>query len=489
MSYTRKVAYNTVAQMIGKVLGTGISVVTVALLFRYFGIDGIGQYTTVFAFVGFFAVLADFGLQWTLIRELTVNEDKGKVFRNIFAFRLLSAIVIYAISFAVVWFFNYPFEVKVGVGIIALANFFATMNSTLVSVYLNNFRLDITVSAEVVGRAVTLGLIYLAVISGGTIGTALWAYIGGNLITFLINLVILKKFVLFGLSFDFKYWRHVMRQAVPIGVVMIFGFIYYKIDSVMLSVMKTMTDVGIYGTAYKMLEILQTIPVMFLGAAFPLITKYVTEKDERSQGAFQKSFDFLILLAVPTVVIFFFLAGPIINFIGGAKGDEFVAESTVTFLGQAITSVTIMKILIISVGISFISNLYIYMVISLGKQKNAMLPTILIAIFNVILNFILIPRYSYLGAAVATLVTEVLILIAYSKLTNRSMSLPIGFNAFVRLLGAGVVMAFFTVLMIKGNINMFVIMLVSVIIYFILAFAFRGVSIDMVKDLFKKGDK
>lgn len=488
MSYTRKVAYSTIAQMVGKLIGTGVSVVTVALLFRYFGLDGIGQYTTVFAFVGFFAVLADFGLQWTLIRELTVDKDKKKVFQNIFSFRLLTALILYALSFAVVWFFKYPYEVKLGVGIIALATFLSTMNSALVSVYINNFRLDITVSADVVGRAVTLGLIYLVVRAGGSFGAAMASYIGGNLITFLINLYILGNFVDFGMAFDFKYWRHVIRQAVPIGIVMIFGFIYYKIDSVLLSVLKSMTDVGIYGTAYKVLEILQTIPVMFLGAAFPLVTRYVTEKDERAQSAFQKSFDFLVLLAVPTVVTFFLLASPIISFIAGAKGGEFVSESTVSLFGHAITSVTTMRILIISVGVNFISSLYIYMVISLGKQKDAIVPTMIFALFNVVLNLLLIPKYSYLGAAVSTLLTEFIVLGTYVWLTKRFIHLPIKLNTFFKLLGVGVLMAVLTWFLIRLNLNLFLIIAFGMAFYVLLVVGLKIIPLTMVKSLIK-GEK
>ncbi len=489
MSYTRKVAYSTVAQMVGKIIGTGVSLVTVALLFRYFGIDGIGRYTTVFAFVGFFSVLADFGLQWTLIRELTVDKDKSKVFHNIFSFRLLTAVILYSLAFALVWFFHYPYEVKLGVGLISLATLFSTINSTLVSVYINNFRLDITVSADVVGRAVTLGLIYLVVRAGGGFGSAMATYIGGNLVTLMINFYLLGNFIDFGLGFDFKYWRHAIRQSVPIGIVMIFGFIYYKIDSVMLSVLKSMTDVGIYGTAYKVLEILQTIPVMFLGAAFPLVTRYVTQGDERAKTAFQKSFDFLILLAVPTVVIFFLLAGPIISFIAGAKGGEFINESTVSFLGHAITSVTTMKILIISVGINFVSSLYIYMVISLGRQKNAIIPTLAIALFNLALNFLLIPKFSYLGAATSTLLTELVVLMAYSWLTRRFIHLPIKLGTFFKLIFIGILMAILTIFLINLNLNMFIVMAAGLSFYVILVFVFKAIPIEMVKDLINKGEK
>lgn len=483
MSYTRKVAYSTAAQMIGKVLGTAVSFATVAILFRYFGIDGIGKYTTVFAFVGFFGVLADFGLQWTLIRELAIDEDKHKVFSNIFAFRLISAVVVYALCFAAVWFFNYPYDVKLGVGIIALATFFLTMNSALVSVYLNNYRLDITVSAEVVGRLVTLGLIYLVVRASGGFDLAMATYIGGNVVIFLINFYLIDRFIKFGLAFNFKYWRHVLSQAVPIGIIMVFGFIYYKIDSVMLSLMKGMTDVGIYGTAYKMLEILQTIPVMFLGAAFPLVTRYATTGDDRIRPAFQKSFDFLILLAVPVVIIFFFLAGPIIHFIAGAKGNEFITESTVSYLGHAITSVTTMKILIFSVGINFVSNLYTYMILSLGRQKSVIWPTLGFAVFNLVLNFLLIPRFSYLGAAVATLLTEIIVCATYIILTNRFLALPIKLHGALKLFAAGALMAILTYSLDKIGLNMFLIMVITLTFYAGLVVIFKAIPIEIIKSL------
>lgn len=489
MSYTKKVAYSTVAQMVGKLAGTAISFVTVAILFRYFGIDGIGKYTTVFAFVGFFAVLADFGLQWTLIRELAVNEDKDKVFRNIFSFRFLSALVLYGAAFGAVWFFNYPHDVKVGVGIIALATFFTTMNSALVSVYLNNFRLDITVAAEVVGRAITLGLIYIVVSAGGSFMAAMATYVGGNIINLAIDFYFLDRFIKFGMSFDFKYWRHVVKQAIPIGIVMVFGFIYYKIDSVMLSLLKGMTDIGIYGTAYKMLEILQTIPVMFLGAAFPLVTRYATTGDERVRPAFQKSFDFLILLAVPVVVIFFFLAEPIIHFVAGTKGNEFVSESTVSAFGYAITSVVTMKILIFSVGINFISQLYIYMVLSLGRQKAAIWPTFGFALFNVILNLILIPHYSYLGAAIATILTEIIVCITYILLTNRFMRLPIAFHSALKLVFAGLLMAVLTYSLNSIGVNMFVNVLASFILYGALIYLFGAIPTEIINQLKVKGEK
>ena len=75
MSLTRRVAYNTVVQVVGKVLTTLISLVLIAALTRYLGVSGYGSYTTIFAYIQFFAVLADFGFFWFFLREISKASD------------------------------------------------------------------------------------------------------------------------------------------------------------------------------------------------------------------------------------------------------------------------------------------------------------------------------------------------------------------------------------------------------------------------------
>ena len=98
-TYTRKIALNTIAQIIGKVITTGISVVMLAYLARYMGVAGYGDYTIVFSFLGFFAILADMGFYTIAVRETAKNpEDSAKIMGNI-----LSLGLIFAIFFLLGW--------------------------------------------------------------------------------------------------------------------------------------------------------------------------------------------------------------------------------------------------------------------------------------------------------------------------------------------------------------------------------------------------
>jgi len=314
----------------------------------------------------------------------------------------------------------------------------------------------------------------------------LTAYLFGNIINFLINLVFIQRYIEIGLAWDKKYWRHAISQAVPIGIVLVFGFVYYKIDSLMLSLMKGMTDVGIYGTAYKLLEVLQAVPPMFLGAAFPLITHYAITHDKRVIPAFQKQFDFLMMLAAPIVVGTFVLAAPIIAFIAGSRSDEFVHASTVSFLGNPATSVTCLKILIFAVGISFVSNLYSYMVVSLGKQKSMVWPTIYLAVFNVALNFALIPRFSYLGAAAATLLTEFAVVGTTYFINRRFIILPLKLVNFAKTLLCAAAMGLLITYLNSIGANLFVNIITAIIAYSTLVLATGAVSRDMIKTILRR---
>lgn len=485
MSYTQKVAYNTAAQIVGKVVGIGISLFTITALFRYLGVEGVGKYTTVFAFVSFFSVFADFGLQWTLIRELAIQKDKNKVFQNILSLRLIISTVIYLLCFSVVWLFGYPLDVKVGVGIIAFSWFFTTMNSAFVGVFQNNYRLDLSVATDVLGRAIIYALVLFAISYNFGFASVLAAYIVGTAVNFFSNVFLSRRFVTLGFGRDTSYWPVLIRQALPIGMVLVFHFIYFKIDSLMLSWMRGMVDVGIYGTSYKLLEVLDSLPVMFLGASFPLITNYVISKDKRLSGAFQKQFDFLSLAGFPIVVGAYVLAQPIIDLIGGRSG-EFSNTATVSFLGQPATSVTVLKILVFAIAISFFTNLYAYLIVALGKQKNMVLPTIGFALLNIILNLILIPVGSYIGSSFATLITELVVLVATVYIAGLYIKIPISYFAFAKIIACAVAMGVIAHYLNLAGVNLFVNIVIAAVVYGIFIFIVRAVPMDLVKSMIRR---
>lgn len=159
----RKIAYNTVAQVVGKFIGFFISSFFLIILASALGTEGMGYYTTVTAFVAFFVNLADLGINMVMMREVAQNpHERERITGDFLGFRLLYSLAIMALAPLVAWLFpQYSSLVIFGVLIAALAQFLLLINQTFVSVLQVSLRLDRAVSAEVVNRLLTLLLVVI----------------------------------------------------------------------------------------------------------------------------------------------------------------------------------------------------------------------------------------------------------------------------------------------------------------------------------------
>ena len=257
MSYTRRVAYNTTVQVVGKVITTLISLILVAALTRYLGVAGYGQYTTIFAFTQFFAVFADFGFFWFLVREISKPDaDQEKIFNNVLTFRTLMAIGIFAVSFLIGLVIPQYHDIRLGIGIIAAASFWMTLNGTYVGIFQNRLRMDKAAITDILGRLAILGVVLFQIKAGASLNQILWAYFVGNAINFLASALLGRIYLKMRPAFDLDYWKKIFWEALPIFIVSMLGLVYFKIDTIMLSLLKTPEDVGIYGPPYKVVEIL-----------------------------------------------------------------------------------------------------------------------------------------------------------------------------------------------------------------------------------------
>ncbi|MEK7142594.1 MAG: flippase [Patescibacteria group bacterium] len=482
MSFTRKVALNTIVQIIGKVLTTLISLVLIAALTRYLGVAGYGQYTTIFAFTQFFAVLADFGFFWFLVREISKPAAPlEKIANNVLTFRAFVALAFFAIAFLVGLLVPQYHDIRLGIGIIAAASFWMTLNGTYVGIFQNKLRMDKAALTDVWGRLVILGIVFWQIHIGTSLNQILWAYFLGNLFNFLASAMLGRIYLKFRLAFDFSYWREIFRECLPIAIVTILGLIYFKIDTVMLSLLRSPTDVGIYGPPYKIVEILVLFPAIFMGNVFPIVTGYIYAKDERLGNAYQKSFDFLLMMALPIVVGVIMTANRIIQLVAG---DEFLSAQTISPVwGMQATSALSLQILIIAVGISFLSHLFGYLVIALGKQTKLIWPNLFLVLFNVILNLLLIPKISYIGAALTTVLTEILVIFLYSQVMRRYVSLKINFGILWKVLFASIILGLSLKLL--EFLSLWFLVPLGIIVYFVSLWLVGGINKEMIREIIK----
>jgi len=483
MSLTRKVAFNTIIQIVGKVVTTGISLVLIAALTRYLGVAGFGQYTTAFAYVAFFAVFADFGFFWIFVREIAnPKTDVSYAASNILTLRTFLGVIIYGLAFLVSFLIPQYADLRWGIGITALASLFLALNSTYVGVFQNKLKMERAALTDIIGRVIILILtLYFIKLNLG-LNAVLWAYTLGNIVNLAASYYLGREFVHFKPSFDFEYWKKIFLQALPMGIVLILNMIYFKIDTLMLSLMKGPIDVGIYGPPYKVLEILLFVPSIFMGNVFPILTRYIHTKDSRVYPAFQKSFEFMVLLAFPVVLGVIFTASDIIRIVAGKEFT--IAQTIAPIFNLPATSVLTLQILIIAVGISFFSHLFGYFVIALGKQSKMVLPNIILVIVNVGLNLLIIPKFSYIGAAITTVITEILVAFFSWWVVRQIFEIKLRLAIFWKAGLAGVVFGV-SMYLLEGQFNFIVNTIIASIIYLSVLWFLGGINKQMFIDVLR----
>ena len=187
---------------------------------------------------------------------------------------------------------------------------------------------------------------------------------------------------------------------------------------------------------------------------------------------YEKAFKYLFILGLPLVIGISLLADRFILFIYGER-----------FSG----SILILQILAWDVLLKFLYMCSGFVLISTDKQNQMAKIVGCTALLNVVLNLLLIPSYSYIGAAIATIASEVFLLISYIYINYRnSYSIPLH-KISAKPIVACAIMGFFIYQF--SEINLILLITVSTILYFGLLYTIRGFSKDdmsLFKQLIKR---
>lgn len=464
MHLAAKVAYNTIIQIISKIIAAALGLIAVGIITRYLGQHGFGEYTTIFTFLSFFGIIADLGLTLVTVQMISRSGvDVNKIISNLFTLRLVSAVIFLGMAPIIVLFSPYSPIIKMGVIIMAASFLFTALNQILTGVFQKNLRMDKVSIAEVAGRIILVAGVFMAVQMDFGLNGIIIATVASNMTGFILHYIFSIKFVRISLSFDWEVWKEIMKQSWPLALTIAFNLVYLKTDTLILSLFKSQAEVGIYGAAYKVIDVLITMPFMFVGIIFPIIVSSWAEKNtERFKNIMQKSFDFMIILALPIIIGTQFIGKDIMSFVAG---EEFSASGV------------ILKILILAAGIIFLGVIFTHGVIAINKQKKIIGAYIFAGITAVAGYLIFIPKYSYFGAAWVTIYSELFIVLASARLVWKYSRFIPNFKIFIKSILASAIMGM-GIYLLKSyyNLNLLIIILSAIIIYFMTLFAIKGIS-------------
>jgi O-antigen/teichoic acid export membrane protein len=251
------------------------------------------------------------------------------------------------------------------------------------------------------------------------------------------------------LIIDLDIWKRIMTKTWPIALSVIFTTIYFKGDAIILSLTRPYADVGIYGAAYKILEVLITLPILFMGLVLPHLARTYAENNKEQFNKFiQKAWDVISLITIPMIVGTLVLAKPIMTLIAG-KGYE--------------DSAIVLQILIIAAGIIFLGSLFTHAIVAVNQQKHMIKYYGVAAALAVILYILFIPTYTYYAAAGVTVVAELLIAVAAFIKVKKASGFKLSTTVFAKALIASLIMA--AVLFMVISLHIITLILVAIAIY------------------------
>jgi len=182
-----------------------------------------------------------------------------------------------------------------------------------------------------------------------------------------------------------------VSSSFSIGLASAFGLVLFRADATILGLIKGDVAVGIYGAAYRLLESTLFLGYNVVTAAYPTMSRLDRSTSPTIGEAYEAALKALVVIFLPIGAFLVLFGGPFISLVYGDAFDE--AENAVRLLGAAAALYPI----------SYLSG---YVLVSQDRQRLIPWITGAVAAENVVLNLLVIPHYSYDGAAAVTSLSE-----------------------------------------------------------------------------------
>jgi O-antigen/teichoic acid export membrane protein len=404
-STRRRVASNTAVQVAGKAAVLGLGVVSIAVLTRYLGPGDYGRYALALMYMQLFGVLADVGLFTTVVREISKEPARTEALvGNALTLRVLLSFIAIVLAAGVSLLLPYDPEVRVAIVLAGAPLFLGMLTTSFLAVLQSRLRMGRAVVGDVLGRAVALGLVVLVAALELGFYAVMGAAAGGALATLVATWLLTRSIATVRFRVDTELWRGLLVSALPLGLALAVNELYFRADTLIISLYEPYGEVGFYTLAYRILELLLVLGTVFLNTTFPVLSEAVARDEPRARRVIQASTDLFVLLGVPMVAGGLVLAPEMIEL---AAGPEFEGASTP------------LRVLLVAGALAWVNGVFGFALIAKERQLSALWLNVSALAFNVGLNLVLVPIYGIVAAAVVTVASEVLILAGSYPLMRR----------------------------------------------------------------------
>lgn len=393
MSSLRTIARNTAVQAGGEIATKIASLAFYVVMARELGSAGFGEYMFALSLVVLLTSLAGFGTDGLLTREVARDREQlHRLFWNSIALKAVLGILLTGVALLVTVLGDNSAAVSEAVVLLAIATLLELLAKTVGATFLAFDDLRPVVAGLIITRFFTAAAGIAALVAGAGIVPVSVVYLAGAALGLAyVSLALYRHEIRPRREISLSRAREVAIQAAPFGLMLIFSTIVFRVDATLLSFYKGPEAVGLYSAAYRALESVLFLPYAIEAATFPTFSRLSRESTPTLNSVYEGGLKAVVALTAPLGVAFLLFGGSILELLYGAAYRE--GETAMHWLGGAV----------VLYGVSFLS----VSILAAQRRMRALTWAVgSVMVFNIVLNMLVIPRFSLDGAAAVTTITE-----------------------------------------------------------------------------------
>ena len=398
MSQVQTIFKNMSWLLISQIIASVCGFIWTILMARYLGVSDYGIFGFATSLTGILAITMDLGTSSHIVRHIATDYDSApKYLGNAIPLKVILVLGTLILTLVILLLMKCN-EVVITVTLLFTIEM---IFKSYINLFNGSFQAFEKGKYQGIGNtilnALTLTFILLAIFTDlGIVGIAI-SYILANLVALIYEYYVLNKHITKPkFELDRKFCKKIVRYSIPFAITGLLYTIYYSIDIIMLTNMISDYATGIYNASYKLISVLTLFYSVYTAVIFPVMSKFFKNDESMLLISFEKSIKYLMLAIIPIAFATVLYSSDIIHLI---YGHEYDAASSA------------LSILIWTVCLLFISGAANTLLNASHKEMTVTKIYAIAAVFNIVLNFFMIPYFSYNGAAITTVLSDVLIVI------------------------------------------------------------------------------
>ena len=430
----QRVARNSLTPMALSLVNKLVDMAFAMLLLRILAPEGAGRYQFAVTFIGYFEILARFGLGTLMTREVACNPALGRRYlANALALRALLWLgclpLMGLLLLGYVVLAGLTLDVVVAVALFAGAMLLSNVADAFSAIFYAHERMELPAFLATATALVKVSFGALALLlGGGFIGVAAASVLSNAFSAGALGLLLSRRYLRPAVALERDFAREMLRESFPLMINHLLATVFFQVDILLLQPLRGNIEVGYYSAAYRYIRGLDIIPGYFTMALFPVMSRYARSALDSLQRAYLLSLRLLFAVSFPLAVGTTLIARELILFLAG---PDYLPHSQLA-----------LQLLIWYMPVGFVNSVTQYVLIALGEQRYLTRAFLIGVGFNIIANLVAIPFFGYRAAAVVTVLSELVLCVPFMRRLRRHLGAVPWFELAWRPAASAITMGF-----------------------------------------------